>query len=77
MLILFSPAALLLYLAALLLTLAGVALKKGLVLSYIGGLCWAAGTLAALYAGVPLRELLPVTLLLLGASALPGRRERK
>ena len=79
MVMLSSPAALLLYGAALLLTLTGVFWKKGSFLSYIGGFCWAAGTLAALYGGVPAREILLVTLLLLGASALSrgkgGRHE--
>ena len=75
MVILSSPAAVLLVLAAVLLTLTGIHIKKGLVLTYVGGFLWAAGTLAALYAGAPLRELLPVTLLLLTVSALPGREE--
>lgn len=74
MVILSSPAVLL-YLAAMLLTLAGIYIKKGLFLSYIGGFFWAAGTLVALYTGAPLRELLPATLLLLAVSALPGQRE--
>lgn len=71
MVMLTAPAALLLYGAALLLTLFGGALKKGSFLSYIGGFCWAAATLAALYGGVPTREILIVTLLLLGASVWP------
>ena len=74
MLMLSSPGALLLYLAALLLTLLGAVLKKGSVLSYFGGFFWVFGTLAALWAGCDLREILVPTLLLLLLSRL-GRRE--
>ena len=75
MIILKTPAALILYLAALSLTAAGVFWKKGNFLTYIGGLCWAAGTIAARLFGVPLREILVVTLILLGAAALSIRKE--
>ena len=71
MTILQFPAAAL-FLAALLATALSRALKKGLALSYVGGLCWAAGTVVGLVDGASLRELVAVTLLLLlvsGASA--------
>lgn len=58
----FSAAAL--YLAALLLAVLGRLIQKGSALSYLGGLCWAGGTVAALAAGAALGQLLPVTLLL-------------
>ncbi len=75
MLVLQTPAALLLYLAALLLTALGAVLKKGPALSYSGGLCWAAFAIAAWLFGVSLRELLALTLLLLAVSALRFGKE--
>ena len=75
--LLHAPAALGLYLAALILTAVGGLWRKGTLLPWIGGLCWVAGTLAALLAGVPLRVLLVVTLLLLGLSALRTGKERR
>ncbi len=73
--LLHMPAALLLYLAALLLTALGAVRKKGLALSYLGGLCWAGGSLLAWYGGTPPRELLAVALLLLLIEGLRMRRE--
>ena len=70
-----TPAALLLYLAALLLTALGVVLKKGPTLSYSGGLCQAAFAVIAWLSGVSLRELLALTLLLLAVSALQIGKE--
>lgn len=73
MTILHFPAAAL-FLAALLAAALGRALKKGLALSYIGGLCWAVGAVAALVDGAPLRELLAVTLLMLLIAGAPTRK---
>ena len=76
MTILHTPASLL-FLAAIAAAALGRVLKKGIALSYIGGLCWAAGTVLALADGVSLRQLLAVTLLLLlisGAAAGRGGR---
>ena len=75
--LLHAPVTLGLYLAALVLTAVGGLWRKGTLLPWIGGLCWAAGTLAALWAGVPLRELLVVALLLLSFSALRTGKERR
>lgn len=75
MLILQTPAALILYLAALLLAAAGVFWKKGVFLTYLGGICWAAGTLTAWLFGVSLQEILVVTLILLGVSAIRSGKE--
>lgn len=78
MLIFRAPAALVLYLAALLLTAAGVFWKKGAFLTYLGGICWAAGTFAARLFGVPLQEILVVTLIFLSVGALRfGKEESK
>ena len=73
MTILHLPAAAL-FLAAVLAAALGRVLKKGAALSYIGGLCWAAGTVAALVDGAGLREILVVTLLLLLISGISPRR---
>lgn len=77
MVILQAPAALCCYLAALAFTAAGVFWKKGNILTYVGGLCWAAGTIAARLFGVSLREILVVTLILLGAASFGIRKEER
>ena len=51
-------------LAALVLTLAGAVLKRA-VLSYAGGLCWAAASVLGLVQGASLTEILIFTLVLL------------
>lgn len=60
-----SPLTALPLLAAVLLGICGASLKRGHTLSFLGGLCWAAGTVSALVEGVPLDEVLIVTLALL------------
>ena len=60
-----SPLTALPLLAAVLLGVCGASLKRGHALSFLGGLCWAAGTVSALVEGAPLDEVLIVTLALL------------
>ena len=73
MTILHFPAAIL-FLAAAAAAVLGRTLKKRPALSYIGGLCWAAGAVLALVDGVSLQELLAVTLLLLFIAGVPIRK---
>ena len=63
-----SPLTALPLLAALLLSVCGASLKRGHILSFLGGLCWAAGTVSALVEGAALAEVLIVTLALLLAT---------
>lgn len=70
-----SPPALLLFLAAALLSVCGAGAERGRALPFLGGLCWAAGTVCALVEGAPLDELLLVTLALLLISAAGGKRK--
>lgn len=77
MLILQNHAVVCLYAAALLLTGGGCAQVRLRALAYVGGACWAAGTLGALYVGAPLREILLVTLLLLLVSQVRVGKERR
>jgi len=68
------PLTLLLYLSAAVLAALGARLKRGYAFAFAGGLFWAAGSVDALVEGVPLDELLCVTLALLLASTGPGKR---
>ena len=72
--ILQTPAALLIYLAALLLTLLGIFLKNKAFLSYIGGICQASFVIAAWFLGVPISEILVLTLVLLVAIEIGSRK---
>lgn len=56
-----------LYLSAAL-TALGAGLKRGRIPAFLGGLCWAVGTINALVEGVALEEILCVTLILLAVS---------
>ena len=62
-----SPVGLLL-LAALGLTLLGAGLKKGHILSFLGGMCYAAGVVWLYLDGGTTQEVLLVTMVLLAAS---------
>lgn len=68
-----SPLALALYLGAAVLTAWG-AVSCRFVLSFLGGLLWAGGTVCALVDGIGLDAVLAVTLALLLLSTLRGRR---
>lgn len=70
-----SPPALLLYLAAAGLTAWGTMVKRGSVPAFLGGLCWSAGTVAALVDGASLDGILCVTLALLLISVNVRRRK--
>ena len=63
-----SPLTALPLLAAAVLSVCGASLKRGHILSFLGGLCWAAGTVSALVEGAALDEVLIVTLALLLAT---------
>ncbi len=67
-----SPLALALYLAGLVLTAWGAA-RRNYVLSFLGGLLWAAGTVCALVDGAGMDGVLAATLALLLISAAPRR----
>ena len=60
-----SPAALLLFLAALVLTLLGVGLKKGHTLSFFGGLCFAGCVVWCYLDGGTTQEVLVLALVML------------
>ena len=60
-----SPLAVLPLLAAAVLGICGASLKRGRTLSFLGGLCWAGGTVSALVEGAALDEVLIATLALL------------
>lgn len=60
-----SPATLLLFLAALVLTLLGMGLKKGHTLSFFGGLCFAGCVVWAYLDGGTTQEVLILALMML------------
>lgn len=72
-----SPLTALPLLAAVLLSVCGASLERGHTLSFLGGLCWAAGTVSALVEGASLDETLVVTLALLLVSTGFWRRARQ
>ena len=72
-----SPLTALPLLAAVLLGVCGASWKRGHALSFLGGLCWAAGTVSALVEGAPLDEVLIITLALLLVSTGFWRREKR
>lgn len=74
MTILYTPAAPL-FLAALALAILPRLFKKGRILTYIGGLFWAVGTVIGLVDGASMTEVLVITLLLLTAAGWPTRRD--
>ena len=63
-----SPAGLLLYLAALVLTLWGAGLKQGHSLSFFGGLCFAGSVVWIYLDGGTTQEILILALILLAVS---------
>lgn len=71
-----SPTALLLFAVAAVLIWCGVGWKKGHILSFFGGLCFALGSVAALVDGVTMQEILLVAMALFFVSQRQRRHEK-
>lgn len=65
-----SPLTMLLFAAAVILTVLGAGLKKGQILSFFGGISFAACIIFAFIAGAAMQEMLILTMILLGISLL-------
>lgn len=69
-----SPVAAVLFIGALLLTLLGACLKKGHILSFFGGLCYAGCVVCIYLADGTTQEILVLAMLPLCVSQLPLRK---